>query len=281
MTSASLRYAAHSSWQRQTHLAGSGMDALSTALMAASRSHGKTGFHMPEQDRDTDYFEVAPMLDYKADIKDSGAIVMYTLNPSMPTNLPDLTGLINTIKTKLNDKEEFPTVTLVIDNTIEIDSGSGSQLDVIFRSLAGEISAGRLQIMLAKSYQKYASHGTGKIMAGDVTTINNGSREFEKTRKLIADMVKKSDSYDLEESQLMMHMLAHGHQGELDMIQHAARNAELINDLWPEKAPDGSVGWLPGLPFVSRSRETFGTSWNNDTSVTTLKAVRGAGGRVP
>ena len=91
-----------------------------------------------------------------------------------------LKDILDRIK-QFNDKKESfqpeqPFVTLLLDGTLEFDDTIGFRLLI---ELKPEIESGQLNVIIFKSLQKFASLGTGKFKAGNITIVNNGDPKFK------------------------------------------------------------------------------------------------------
>jgi hypothetical protein len=236
----------------QPFLVASGMDALSTALIGAREHHG--GGKVERDESDKSYFETAGLLDHAQGVKGKGPVLLAALNGSTPVpdakGLNDVGGVIDLVKKKLIEvKPEL--VTLILDITIEQGGDEGkTDLALIFeeKSIKEALDAGELTVVLCKSYQKYSTMGSGKIMAGNLTLVGKPEASA-KIAELLTNAEKEKDPYDSDEAQLMTHMLKEGASDETAMLKRAASNAKLVHEqCWPKNKPD--LGFEEGLPFM-------------------------------
>ncbi len=238
----------------------SGMGAISTALIAAS-GNDNTEKKIRFVNQKVDYYEVLLELvensNFKiADPEDEIEIIYSTLNPSTLMNEAySEADIVRTVKDELDGPEN--NLTLIIDITVEIDEGENGQLNYIVSSLGEELKAGKLNIILAKSYQKYASLGSARIMSGAVIAINNG-KSIE-TNQFIEYVSTQNDFIILGENQLMIFILNNASNFEIELINKAAKNAEYANTLWNVKPAEKThtlfadfSGFLNHLPFLMR-----------------------------
>jgi len=176
------------------------------------------------------------------------------LNPSTPNAAVNLNALADKVKRNISDSGHDPT-TLVLDVTIEKNK---DELNDLLSQFKTELENGKLNIILCKSYQKYGSLGTGKLMAGNITVINNGDEKFSNCTKFVQDASEKlgnlsesAGKLQQEESQLMTHILKHASGDELLLIQDAAQKAKFIDQFcFPAGITDPQH--VDGLPFVLR-----------------------------
>ncbi|WP_433501803.1 hypothetical protein ACQP1K_28960 (plasmid) [Sphaerimonospora sp. CA-214678] len=250
--------------QLDSHLMTSGMDALGTALYIAlsSRGHGQVSRSTEE----IDYYETALLLGKlkKGEtVTPHKDVLIAALNPSTPYIAPAedklVAGVLEGLKTRKTDDAPFA---LILDTTIEIAPrpGGKTQLEVVLDGLKGAIADGSLEVFLCKSFQKYASFGTGKVAAGDLTMLSmkdNPKSAFARAEALLQDLALDLARYD--EAQLVVHMLKHGHRDELELVRSAARNAKFVDEFcWPIARSDLKQGapYVDGIPLLLRSTPT-------------------------
>ncbi len=263
-------------------LESSGMGALTTAYAGAlddSRQNRRVIYVGDEQEDDpigsrSEYFELpknlVSYLSLQDDNNNHSVILAAILNPSTPKGRYDMAHIVKVVK-KYRTGERI--VTLIIDITVEISKEPDGQLNEIIDGLKKELESGKLNIVLAKSFQKYSSLGSAKIMSGMVMAINsNHLGKFDNSIQLIKDVADNNKFYELDENQLMMYYLKNVSDFEIKLINKAAANATFINTLWQSswdkevfsKAGGESVlknddkDYLPDLPFVLRGVAAFG-----------------------
>ncbi len=226
----------------------SGMGAISTGLFEARQQFGFSG--IDDLKLNINYFEVTGMLNLSGLYAQGHPIIMTTLNPSIPLTAANADEIIAKTKETLERyKESKVPVYLVIDTTV--DTGD-SKLDKIVSQLQEPLESGAINIVLCRSFQKYASLGTGKIMAGNITTINNGDDRYRHFESAIYSVNQEENFFKHNNGQLLVHLLK-CHKQSLSVIQQAADGAKFINDFcWPETGMDEGSGYTGGLPFVVR-----------------------------
>ena len=147
----------------------------------------------------------------------------------------------------------------LLDITVEKESDNEgkSELDRVMAAFKVPIEAGELKVVLAKSYQKYLSLGSGKVMAGSVTVLakegdGTDTDPVANATKSLTEAEASLDWMQNDDSQLLAHFLTEGSDGEVPMLKHAANNAAFA-----QKMSSGG-GWLnyePDLPFVMVKQE--------------------------
>ena len=256
-----------------SYLVSSGMDAISTAWQAATKLTGQSGAK-PLVGTDTpEYFEVSGLFD---GTKPGGSddIMTAVLNPSTPQTGAgdsdkgwDAGKLVAAVTERLKAKK----LVLVLDVTVEKagEKDGESDLNLVMKELKGPVEDGTLKIVLAKSYQKYPSLGSGKIMAGSISIIAKQDPSGEGA-KPTGDAVKflENTEGDLnwignDESQMMTHFLSAAPQSELDLGGRAAENAAFaLSTCMPTGGPIKAAKDLPFLlvkspPDLGPSGEIF------------------------
>jgi hypothetical protein len=246
----------------------SGMGAISTAFAAAfanNASNCKVSFINEE----VDYYEAPTLSNFFLSNKtetsgfnigkffafiwasifqseDSKYKIFYaTLNPSTPKIASNINEIIKKVKVT-----KALSITLIIDSTIEIDKGDKGQLKLIINGLSDLLKKGKLNIILAKSYQKYAALGSAKMMSGLVMAINNGNKKFQKSNAFIKKVADKSNFIQLDENQVMTYFLDTASELEIKLIENASKNAKFVSGFW--KSEREHCSYLKELPFLSR-----------------------------
>lgn len=242
----------------------SGMGALSTALAAALNDYGK-GCRI-EFIGDQNYFEfptfVKLFCSENIDSKNNKPpkIFLATLNPSSPTGTYDLQHVKIAMEKKLKtaglDKNKADSVTLILDITVEIDEGDQGQLNNILKGFSAEILSGQLNIIFAKSLQKYPSLGAAKIMSGVAIAINSGHENFKKSTDFLNKAIKESNFIVFDENQLMTHFMENAAEYELKMIQNGITNAAFVSKNCWQKSQYDNVH-VPHLPFLKKKPGVF------------------------
>lgn len=248
-----------------SHHMTSGMDALGTALFIALSTRGHLGepTGLTRTTETIDYYEVGDVLDNLKQgkvVTPRKDILIAALNPSAPFDAPAPAKLVKDVAELLQAREvDAAPVALILDTTIQVAPAKGgkSQLDIVLDGLKDAIAEGRLEVLLCKSFQKYASFGTGKVAAGDVTLLTKAGNLASASARFEA--LQQDFSLDLDqhdEAQLVVHMLTHGHSDELALIGSAARNAEFVDGFcWPitRSARTQGSSYIDGLPLLLRS----------------------------
>ncbi|WP_433428065.1 hypothetical protein [Nonomuraea sp. CA-141351] len=244
-----------------SHLMTSGMDALGTALYIAL-SGRRTG-EVSRATEKVDYFETGMLLGKlkKGEVaKPRKDVVVAALNPSTPFESPSaknlVEGVLEGLKTR---KPDDPPHALILDTTVEegLDLSTGrTRLDEVLSRLKGAIADGSLEVFLCKSFQKYASFGTGKVAAGDLTVLSKkGGMASQRTQAEARLQELDLDLARHDEGQLVIHMLKHGNQDEQALMRSAAGNAQFVNKFcWPVTHTDLGSPYVDGIPLLLRSK---------------------------
>lgn len=238
------------------HMVSSGMDALTTGMVAA---HKAVGTPLSLVDNQANYFETPELLNHASLPKDpKGRVIVASLNPSTPTNPPaTFQTVIDDVKGRLSGAptEKFA---LVLDITIERETEDGAtDADNLFKvpEIKKAIEEGRLLITMCKSYQKYPGLGTGKVMAG--TTITVGKTDaFAQGDAFLDEADAGLDFMENDESQLMTHMLATTGGQELELEKRASDNAALLAGMGQSAIAQGKLIQNAGLPFLVTNVKT-------------------------
>ncbi|MER5650308.1 hypothetical protein [Streptosporangium sp. NPDC002524] len=251
--------------QLDSHLMSSGMDSLGTALWIALSSRGHDQVSRPTEE--IDYFETGLLLG-KLKKGETAApsedVLIAALNPSTPFDAPSAAKLVvDVLKGLETHKKGDAPFALILDTTIEVtpkSPGDQTQLDVVLSGLKDAVADGRLEVFLCKSFQKYASFGTGKVAAGDLTMLSmkgNLASAFARSEALLQDLDLDLARHD--EAQLVIHMLRHGHRDELALVRSAAGNARFVDEFcWPIDRSDRRQGssYVEGIPLLLRGTPT-------------------------
>ncbi|GII62596.1 hypothetical protein Skr01_26810 [Sphaerisporangium krabiense] len=248
-----------------SHHMSSGMDALGTALWIAlsSRDHGQVS----RPTEKIDYFETGLLLGKLKKgqmVTPRDDVLIAALNPSTPFDAPSAEGLVSAVLKALESRKKGDApFALILDSTIEValkPRDGRTQLDVVLGGLKEAIAGGGLEVFLCKSFQKYASFGTGKVAAGDLTMLSmtgNLASAFARSEALLQDLAL--DLARLDEAQLVVHMLKHGHRDELALMRSASANAKFVDEFcWPIDREDRRQGssYVDGIPLILRSTPT-------------------------
>ncbi|GLS26840.1 hypothetical protein [Marinibactrum halimedae] len=225
-----------------TKMRASGMDALSSAIYYANKFHNSSE-EAPQSFYNVNYFEVNMLLEKMANPDIDSPIIISCLNSSTPIEERDDDKLISEVKKKCKSQES---VTLILDSTIQKNI---NDLDDLLSKMKDEISEGKLNIILCQSYQKYPSLGTGKVKAGAITIINNGTDKWTELEDIVDVGSKSLAKMEKPESQLMTHFLKTAADSEFELIKHASKNSEFMHKYCANTLGEGSI-YINGLPFV-------------------------------
>lgn len=242
--------------------ASSGMDALSTAFAAAKSMHGAQVNQVIQGGDNLNYFEVPELLKGGQLGNANEPIITAALNPSTPQASVNIQELAAKVNRRIEDHN--PT-TLILDVTIESDK---TKLNDLMTALKPKIDDGSLNVILCKSYQKYGSLGSAKIMAGSITMINNGDAKFNDAKQFMTDSCDRLGNLAVDgtgkmikgESQFLTHLIRCTHPDEIELIKDAAQKAQFIDRfVWPPSSDRPLDSSVASLPFVVRS-DAVGTS---------------------
>ncbi len=250
----------------------SGMGAISNAIQSAVACSGggisaKVDLLDPKGDKDrfgsANYYELENYLLTSEDqIKSKGSVIVATLNPSTPTTKMGggakkawgVDSVVAEVRKKFDalapPADEASPLTVVVDITVEKASGEGTdELDKLIRPFETEVDAGLILFVFCKSYQKYPSLGSAKMMSGGVSLVGKDTAHSKELQKSLAAAEKETALMDKDEGQLMTHLLANSGEAELPLLKRAADNAALLASLI---VADGSDAYLygDGLPFA-------------------------------
>ncbi|WP_327049388.1 hypothetical protein OG320_16800 [Microbispora sp. NBC_01189] len=248
----------------ESQLMTSGMDAIATALYIALSSRGHE--EVSRSTETIDYYETGELLDRLKKGEQATPhkdVLVAALNPSTPAFAPSPAKLVEDVlrSVQAHKKGEVP-FALIIDTTIEVAPAKGgrTQIEIVLDGLKGAVAAGALEVFLCKSFQKYASFGTGKVAAGDLTMLSakgNLKSAYARAEALLQDIELDLAGHD--EAQLVVHMLRHGHRDELALMRSAAGNARFVDQFcWPIDRSDLRQGtpYVEGIPLILRTTPT-------------------------
>lgn len=256
----------------ESFLLASGMDAMSSAVVNALRCYPENR-HLTLGDRKTkgddrkltaDYFEVGDgLLKNKELFTQAGNIMVLTLNPSTPVttfaeNGPpswDVSNVVGKIRDRFTDNpgtQDDPVIA-ILDITVEKPPGSGEdeELETLFRAIGKWLADGSLILTVNKSYQKYPSMGSGKILSGGATVIGCGPQSKAIRAGLRADE-DAGGCLAKEESQLACHFMTQEEDLERTLLTKAAENATFVKTFF-----EGSEAQHQGDPD-RRQKNYFG-----------------------
>ena len=259
--------------QVESFMLANGMDALSSAVALAFKTAGIKKVDLVDkkpksnkqkcegQDRKltSNYFEIEEgLLDPELLDNPNSSVMMLTLNPSTPIDAMtknnrsgwDVKDVVQAIQKRLQGVGEiFPAPLIVIlDITIERKS-KPPELDVLFSTFAKPIATEQMVIITCKSYQKYPSLGSGKILSGGVSVIGKGDASTTLIQEFAA-AENTGGAHDRDENQLCTHFLTHAESCERPLLDRAARNAAFASKLFEGSDKKDKTFHSDGLPFL-------------------------------
>jgi hypothetical protein len=247
----------------EAFLVSSGMEAMAIGIQAARVASPSEGI-APLSDKPRglipDYFEVRGLL--PAADEPNNRIFTAVQNPSTPRLTQDGDGgwnvqeLVRELQGRAaGDKADAADpLVVVLDATVEKATGPGGHSDLryVVESLRDPIASGELRLILCKSYQKFPSLSSGKIMGGSVVILSKDDPWLESAQEHLRDHQDGTGWAENDESQLLTHFLNHGHQSELELVTHAAQNARFVGQFCFPGQAGGEAGfdrYQPELPF--------------------------------
>ncbi|MFT6388192.1 MAG: hypothetical protein ACJAUP_001568 [Cellvibrionaceae bacterium] len=229
--------------------ASSGMGALSTVIAESLKQF--TGARVDDySDEIPSYFEVSGLLDIGGLRATGHPVICTALNNSLTMNAATAETIIQRISASLSSyKDKNYPIHVIIDTTLDTHS---DKLNRIVSSFPKALENGKLNIILCKSYQKYTSLGSGKIMAGNVSMINNNAAQFCNIERSVVISSAQDDIFLNNNGQLLAHCLR-SHDSSIAITQRAIEGAQFINDYcWPDSKMSEGDGHAEGMPFVMR-----------------------------
>ncbi|HYH97354.1 hypothetical protein [Hyalangium sp.] len=242
--------------RRLIHPAWSGMDALTTALEMAIAESGRDVQLLGEWNNST-YFEVGCILsaqgrptEHSLAPEAAPRVIMATMNPSTPGIAGPTPEVIAGV-VAARYRQHRDTISLIVDATIQPppDVDPVRQLEVLVGLLAESIQAGHVQLILARSYQKYQALGSGKMMGGCTTLIN--ARTLASSAGYLSGL-DSSAFRGLDEVQFFAHILKYAADVELGLTGVASRNARYLGTsaVYEGKIISSTGRHEHNLPFV-------------------------------
>ncbi|MFP8968302.1 hypothetical protein ACKC9G_17100 [Pokkaliibacter sp. CJK22405] len=242
------------------HLTTSGMNAITQAFELASRmtsKHGVDYARTPAGDETPVYFEVDLPRRFIARGAESNSLFA-TLNLSQPGGEGlhkagwCVDDVIAATDKRLQQQNGDEPLCLILDSTVE-KPGDMSKLTGHF----GEaIAAGKLKILACKSYQKFASLGSSKVMAGGIGLITNNDPYGQVMHKMLNQTEQESGLHNNPETQLLSHMMQLP-QHEMALIDKACDNARFVSEHFFHGKDGHSklAGHDSHLPFITFKSE--------------------------
>ncbi|WP_114285241.1 hypothetical protein [Candidatus Halocynthiibacter alkanivorans] len=289
------------SCQAESFLLASGMDAMSSAVVYALASfpedkHLTLGDKKLDDDDKrkltADYFEVEGGLLKNTELFNAqGNVMVLTLNPSTPVTTDEMDGppnwdvanVIGKIQQRFADAPgtlESPVIA-ILDITVEKapSGGEDEELEILFSSIAEFLKDGSLILTVNKSYQKYPSMGSGKILSGGATVMGTGPFMDAMCDGLRADETA-GGCHEKDETQLACHFLTQTADLERSLLATAAENAAFVKDFFEfpqigmmqdDEASKPAANYFgEGLPYlvIGAKEKTFEVEpriWGNET----------------
>ncbi|MFP8968301.1 hypothetical protein ACKC9G_17095 [Pokkaliibacter sp. CJK22405] len=158
-----------------------------------------------------------------------GRLMFATLNPSQPgeaeTHKPhwNVDDVINSIDTRLASLRRSEPLFVLLDATVE----KPNDMHKLLSHCSEAIASGQLKFVVAKSYQKYATLGSAKVMAGGIGVISSDDDYGRKMNAELDTLEGKQRWHRNPESQLLTHML-YCRDSEAGLLRKAADNATFV-----------------------------------------------------
>lgn len=220
----------------EVHLATSGMNAILQGLEVARMATGDGKFTPLSTKRHGQtplYYEVETLLSYTGrKSSPESKTLLATLNNSVPEppirdqDPWDVEAVIEATRAQVAKHKtgEVP-FTLVLDTTLE----RREDLKALTNELQNELVTGKLQIVVCKSYQKFANLCSSKVMAGGIFVLGAESPARKAHDAHLKTVEKELNWMGNDESQLMTHFIQSGHQ-EFNLLERAVENAKFVRD---------------------------------------------------
>ncbi len=235
----------------------SGMSALTAGIGAACDALNQPVDAV--QEIGTNYFELRNLAGEEAKgSKGASRVLRAILHESGPSiaqggNRADTWTprmLLEAVQAALSGGRDIPLV-LILDVTVEqpLEGGTPgrSDLDTVLAGLQDPVTQGTLKIVLCKSYQKYLSLGSAKVMAGGATVIGTDGPVLQALNTAIGQVQNELKPMEADEMQLMTHFVDTAAPMELEMLGRAIGNARLAQTLCGFSAAGTSED---GSPFL-------------------------------
>ena len=188
---------------RSLGFASSGMDALVTAVWnALAECPPGTPINLNKHQHESHYFELDNLckrLETDQDLLATwfSPVIVASLLPNMPSE--ESSGPAPTSFAKLqthvdstlkHHAQKASVVHLIVDTTLDL---APNVLDQLITTLKTPLEEGRLNLILAKSLQKYDALGTTRLMFGNITSIHKPSDKAERLSQRIASELREQD----------------------------------------------------------------------------------------
>jgi hypothetical protein len=243
-----------------SYLVSSGMEAITIGLEAArTLCRTRDARFLSDKPRPDlpDYFEVPGL--FEDGQSEGSRVLVSVLNPSTPrqrvgapeTEIWNAQTLVAKLRERLeqHSPDDEP-LALVLDASVETPGADGiSSLHTVLSDLRVNIENGALRIVLCKSYQKYPSLSSGKMMAGTVTILGKQDDRTKAAQELCQSAEADLDWIKNDDAQLLTHFVQYGSKSELELITNAAKNATVISEILSRGKGEGFDRHQDGLPF--------------------------------
>ena len=134
-------------------------------------------------------------------------------------------AVIETTQAKLKKlKKSRQPITLMLDATME----KHGDMEKLLQRFADAIACNHLAIVVCKSYQKYSSLCSGKVMAGAVAIISADNRDTQRAKRHLNIAEQDMDWMSNNSSQLLIHFL-NNRDHEFNLHERSLENALFVS----------------------------------------------------
>jgi hypothetical protein len=234
-------------------LYSSGMDAISSALTTAISYLATLGIPASVYSlrAENEYVETTYLCE-ELRVSGTAPIIFAILNPSVPRSLVSVDDLLAACRESL---AVYGNCALVLDITIETEV---DEIQRLFQGLQDDLDAGRLTVMLCKSYCKYATFGAAKVSGGGLFLF--ASPALSQLRSELSEFEAAVDWMQQPDAQFLAHMTAPAvipPTLETRFVQKAAAAAVVAHRIWAATAGLDEMAdyQMCSLPFLVRDRQ--------------------------
>lgn len=246
----------NNSWQLSNYLVANGMQAIMIAILSQSNKDLLDRICL----ENNNYFEIKELQELFTDndLSKANNIELITLEPSGINEkeyfLMEKIEEFEVFKKSLSFKYDANTfVTIIIDVSIESGTPETNKLQQLLNVLATEITAGKLNIILVKSLQKYSLLGTAKLMAGNISIINNGDEKFKPITERIQQYAATLDLTTSKEYPFLTYFFEKVGKFETLMANKVIANVNFLKKLLHKKYdPTSQITNSPFLFFSTK-----------------------------
>ncbi|MFP8966788.1 hypothetical protein ACKC9G_09450 [Pokkaliibacter sp. CJK22405] len=256
--------------QPSVHLMSSGMASLALAHDIADTLTGSNRVELlthPKHGQTPLYFEVKDVRHFNQVEEYQAPTLFATLNHSQPGGLDshkkgwNVDSIIEAMQERLAQHPQGPhadkPLVLMLDATLE----QREDMPRLMHALGGAIGEGKLRVLVAKSYQKYANLGSAKVMAGSLAMVSVPDQAAREAHEEMSEAAGSYNGHQGNDFQLLTHMLKNREQ-EFDLLEQACANANFVADnfftgLDGHATIDRHEPQLPFLAFNENEHETF------------------------